>query len=104
MENNTAPPPEITINGNGTVPTVSVTDASPEKKISGATTVSLPSTKSVVTNEPKRRVSIASDPVAVAYDNLAFEPNPKGRKISQVCFFFCSILFFFDFACELNVD
>lgn len=35
-----------------------------------------------VTSEPKRRVSIASDPVAVGHDNLAFEPNPR-RKISQ---------------------
>lgn len=87
MENNTAST-EITMNG-GAVPSVNITEASPEKKTSGATTVSLPSTKSstVVTNEPKRRVSIASDPVAVAYDNMAFEPSPKGRKISQVsCF------------------
>ncbi|KAL5279795.1 SLC9B2 family protein [Megaselia abdita] len=84
MESKTATP-EVTMNGNGAVPSVNITEASPEKKTSGATTVSLPSTKSsmVVTNEPKRRVSIASDPVAVAYDNLAFEPNPKGRKISQ---------------------
>lgn len=87
MEHNAASS-EITMNGNGTVPSVSVTEASPEKKISA--TLSLPSTKTqVVTNEPKRRVSIASDPVAVAYDNPAFEHNPKGRKISQVgCFLF----------------
>lgn len=39
----------------------------------------------VVVNEPKRRVSIASDPVSESrhsYDNAAFEPHPR-RKISQ---------------------
>lgn len=96
MENNT----EVIVNGNGPTPAVSVTESSPtldkEKKTSGATTASInsnPSRKSsmVVTNEPKRRVSIASDPVAEVrgYDNLAYEPNPKGRKISQVKLFFC---------------
>lgn len=83
MEHN-ATSPDITMNGNGLIPIVNVTEASPEKKVS--TTLSLPSNKtSIVTNEPKRRVSIASDPVAAAYDNMAFEHNPKGRKISQVC-------------------
>lgn len=91
MEHNAASP-EITMNGNGAVPSVNITEASPEKKISA--TLSLPSTKSsIVTNEPKRRVSIASDPVAAAYDNAAFEHNPKGRKISQVgCLLFIVIL------------
>lgn len=32
--------------------------------------------------EPKRRVSIASDPVA--YDNLGYDLNHPRRKISQV--------------------
>lgn len=37
-------------------------------------------------NEPKRRVSIASDPVSesrLAYDNLGYDLYPR-RKISQV--------------------
>lgn len=43
---------------------------------------------SVIENQPKRRVSIASDPAAEGrhvggYDNPAFEQNPR-RKISQV--------------------
>ncbi|XP_046805604.1 uncharacterized protein LOC124419579 [Lucilia cuprina] len=42
----------------------------------------------VIDNQPKRRVSIASDPAAEGrhvggYDNPAFEQNPR-RKISQV--------------------
>lgn len=43
----------------------------------------------VIDNQPKRRVSIASDPAAESrhmtggYDNPAFEQNPR-RKISQV--------------------
>ncbi|TMW40725.1 hypothetical protein DOY81_014195, partial [Sarcophaga bullata] len=42
----------------------------------------------VIDNQPKRRVSIASDPAAEGrhvmggYDNPAFEQNPR-RKISQ---------------------
>lgn len=48
----------------------------------------------VIENQPKRRVSIASDPAADsrmggvgigAYDNPAFEQNPR-RKISQVSY------------------
>lgn len=42
--------------------------------------------ESVVSNEPKRRVSIITDPVMesrMGHDNLGFEPNSK-RKISQV--------------------
>lgn len=36
---------------------------------------------------PKRKVSIANDPVSESrYDNLAFEPCSK-RKISQVMFY-----------------
>lgn len=54
-----------------------------------------PHSESVVTTQPtgasspptpKRKVSIASDPVSDnRYDNLAFEPNSK-RKTSQVMF------------------
>lgn len=42
----------------------------------------------VISNEPKRRVSIITDPVMesrMGHDNLGFEPNTK-RKISQVRF------------------
>lgn len=40
----------------------------------------------VISNEPKRRVSIITDPVMenrIGHDNFGYEPNTK-RKISQV--------------------
>jgi len=40
-------------------------------------------------NDPKRKVSIITDPPSIndsrlGHDNHAFEPNNRGRKISQV--------------------
>ncbi|XP_037958585.1 sodium/hydrogen exchanger 9B2 isoform X2 [Teleopsis dalmanni] len=72
-------------NGNAGVPTMVV----PE--ITGISTTPMPAATgnslkiSVVDNQPKRRVSIASDPATDGrhgYDNPAFEQNPR-RKISQ---------------------
>lgn len=57
-------------------------------------TSSTPTTEAAV--EPKRRVSIANDPVAesrLGYDNLGYDLYPR-RKISQVrCvkFIYCSL-------------
>lgn len=49
---------------------------------------------------PKRKVSIANDPVSDGrYDNLAFEPCSK-RKISQVIF----CIYNFKFFAKMNIS
>ncbi|XP_055859226.1 sodium/hydrogen exchanger 9B1 isoform X2 [Episyrphus balteatus] len=76
-------PPATNLNSITTqAPIISVNDvtSSPMPTYAGAT-----KNGAVVVNEPKRRVSIASDPVSESrhsYDNAAFDPHPR-RKISQ---------------------